>query len=83
VADASPAGGYPAEASAGGTTPSHPPLPVGSAPGRNDPVELYTAEPVLGKSALIMPLVQADGIVVIPEGVEGVEAGEPVIVHLL
>jgi molybdopterin molybdotransferase len=47
------------------------------------PVEQYTAEPVLGKSALIMPLVQADGLVVIPEGVEGVEAGEPVIVHLL
>jgi molybdopterin molybdotransferase len=47
------------------------------------PVEQYTAEPVLGKSALIMPLVQADGIVVIPEGVEGVEAGEAVMVHLL
>jgi molybdopterin molybdotransferase len=41
------------------------------------------AEPVLGKSTLIMPLVQADGVVVIAEGVEGVEAGESVMVHLL
>ncbi|MCL6650638.1 MAG: molybdopterin molybdotransferase MoeA, partial [Chloroflexi bacterium] len=40
------------------------------------------AEPVLGKSALIMPLVQADGLVVIPEGVEGIEAGEHVLVRL-
>ncbi len=40
------------------------------------------AEPVMGKSALIMPLVQADGLVRIPEGVEGVEAGEAVTVEL-
>jgi molybdopterin molybdotransferase len=40
------------------------------------------AEPILGKSALIMPLVQADGLVVIPEGVEGIEAGEAVEVEL-
>lgn len=41
-----------------------------------------TATPLLGKSALITPLVQADGLVVIPEGVEGIEAGEPVTVEL-
>jgi molybdopterin molybdotransferase len=40
------------------------------------------AEPVLGKSALIMTLVQADGLVVIPESVEGIEAGEMVEVQL-
>jgi molybdopterin molybdotransferase len=44
--------------------------------------EQIVAEPVLGKSALIMPLVQADGLVVIPEGVEGVEAGETVTVEV-
>lgn len=44
--------------------------------------ESFVAEPVLGKSALIMPLVQADGLVVIPEGVEGIEAGERVTVEL-
>lgn len=40
------------------------------------------AEPVLGKSALISPMVKADGKVVIPEGVEGLEAGEEVEVVL-
>jgi molybdopterin molybdotransferase len=42
----------------------------------------YYAEPLLGKSTLIMTLVGADGIIVIPEGVEGLEAGEPVEVLL-
>ncbi|MBM7855340.1 molybdopterin molybdotransferase [Desulfohalotomaculum tongense] len=37
--------------------------------------ELY-AEPVLGKSGLISTMVKADGIARIPEGKEGVEAGE-------
>jgi molybdopterin molybdotransferase len=40
------------------------------------------AEPVLGKSALISTMVKADGKVVIPEGVEGLEAGEEVTVVL-
>jgi molybdopterin molybdotransferase len=40
------------------------------------------AEPVLGKSALISTMVEADGKVVIPEGVEGLEAGEEVEVVL-
>jgi molybdopterin molybdotransferase len=35
----------------------------------------YLAEPVLGKSALIATMVEADGMVIIPEGVEGLEAG--------
>jgi len=42
----------------------------------------YWAEPVLGKSALIATMVEADGMVVIPEGVEGLEAGERVPVVL-
>jgi molybdopterin molybdotransferase len=42
----------------------------------------WTAEPLLGKSTLIMPMVEADGVVVIPEGVEGVEAGESVDVRV-
>lgn len=40
------------------------------------------AEPVLGKSSLISTMVKADGKVVIPEGVEGLEAGEEVEVVL-
>jgi molybdopterin molybdotransferase len=35
----------------------------------------WLAEPVLGKSALIATMVEADGILLIPEGVEGIEAG--------
>lgn len=42
----------------------------------------WLADPVLGKSALIATMVEADGIVVIPEGVEGLEAGESVPVVL-
>jgi molybdopterin molybdotransferase len=42
----------------------------------------WLAEPVLGKSALIATMVEADGMVVIPEGIEGLEAGEPVFVEL-
>lgn len=40
------------------------------------------AEPVLGKSGLINPLVKADGLARIPFGKEGVEAGETVDVKL-
>jgi molybdopterin molybdotransferase len=42
----------------------------------------YLAEPVLGKSALIATMVEADGMVIIPEGVEGLEAGTQVRVVL-
>jgi molybdopterin molybdotransferase len=45
--------------------------------------ETWRAEPLLGKSTLVMPLIEADGLVVIPEGVEGLEAGSPVTVRLL
>lgn len=61
-----------------------------SAAGREDfiRVRLYAengelfAEPVLGKSGLISTMVKADGIAHIPEGREGVEAGEYVEVKL-
>ncbi|MEG6616600.1 gephyrin-like molybdotransferase Glp [Peptococcaceae bacterium 1198_IL3148] len=43
--------------------------------------ELF-AEPVLGKSGLISTMVKADGLARIPEGKEGVEAGEYVEVKL-
>jgi molybdopterin molybdotransferase len=42
----------------------------------------YAAEPLLGKSTLLMTLVEADGLVVVPENVEGLEAGELVEVLL-
>jgi molybdopterin molybdotransferase len=42
----------------------------------------WLAEPVLGKSALIATMVEADGILLIPEGVEGIEAGVTVRVEL-
>jgi molybdopterin molybdotransferase len=42
----------------------------------------YQAEPLLGKSTLMMTLVEADGVVVVPEHLEGLEAGETVEVLL-
>jgi molybdopterin molybdotransferase len=42
----------------------------------------YLAEPLLGKSTLMMTLVEADGLVVVPENVEGLESGEWVEVML-
>jgi molybdopterin molybdotransferase len=61
-----------------------------SDPGKEDYVRVrvteseegYLAEPLLGKSTLIMTLVEADGLVVVPENVEGLEAGERVEVHV-
>lgn len=61
-----------------------------SDPGKEDYVRVrvtregdtYAAEPLLGKSTLMMTLVEADGLVVVPEGVEGVEEGETVEVQL-
>lgn len=43
----------------------------------------WRAEPLLGKSTLLMTLVEADGLVTVPEQVEGLEAGEWVDVELL
>ena len=40
------------------------------------------AEPVLGKSGLIMTMVKADGVVIVPMAKEGLEAGEEVEVVL-
>lgn len=40
------------------------------------------AEPVLGKSAFISTMIKAHGTVVVPERVEGLEAGEEVVVRL-
>src|SRR5262249_24077978 len=44
--------------------------------------EELAAEPVVGKSALIATMVEADGMVIIPGGVEGIEGGERVSVVL-
>ena len=40
------------------------------------------ADPVLGPSGLLSPLVKSDGLVMIPLGVEGLFKGEPVVVQL-
>ena len=40
------------------------------------------AEPVLGPSGLLSPLVKSNGLVIIPLGVEGLFRGDPVTVHL-
>ena len=40
------------------------------------------ADPVLGPSGLLSPLVKSNGLVVIPLGVEGLNQGEPVQVKL-
>jgi molybdopterin molybdotransferase len=44
--------------------------------------ETLWAEPVLGPSGLLSPLVNSDGLVMIPLGVEGLLKGEPVEVRL-
>ena len=43
----------------------------------------YTAEPVFGKSGMITTLTRADGYVIIDVNREGLNKGEPVLVHLL
>ena len=40
------------------------------------------ADPVLGPSGLLSPLVKSDGLVMIPLGVEGLFKGETVVVQL-
>lgn len=44
--------------------------------------EVLWADPVLGPSGLISPLVKSDGLVMIPLGVEGLFKGEMVVVQL-
>ena len=67
--------------------------PVASAQGRRDyiRVRLESAEtpggpllatPVLGKSGLITTLVMADGLIICPEDLEGLNAGQLVDIHL-
>ncbi len=43
---------------------------------------LLWADPVLGPSGLLSPMVKSDGLVMIPLGVEGLNRGEPVMVDL-
>ena len=44
--------------------------------------ETLWADPVLGPSGLLSPLVKSDGLVMIPLGVEGLNRGEAVSVRL-
>jgi molybdopterin molybdotransferase len=44
--------------------------------------ETLWADPVLGPSGLLSPLVKSDGLVMIPLGVEGLLRGEAVAVRL-
>lgn len=63
---------------------------LGSAPGREEFIRVRLrrdekgvwADPVLGKSGLLTPMVQAEGLVRIPLESEGVAAGDPVDVYL-
>ena len=63
---------------------------IGSAPGREEYIFVklqprdgaIAAEPILGKSGLLTPLVEADGIMRIPLESEGVAAGSEVDVYL-
>ncbi|MGQ9688642.1 MAG: molybdopterin molybdotransferase MoeA [Desulfobaccales bacterium] len=48
---------------------------------RQEPETLW-ADPILGPSGLLSPLVISDGLVVIPLGVEGLFKDDPVTVHL-
>ncbi len=63
-----------------------------SDPGKEDYVRVrvsrradgtYDAEPLLGKSTLLRTLVEADGFLVVPEQVEGLEEGESVEVRVV
>jgi molybdopterin molybdotransferase len=67
--------------------------PIASAQGRRDyirvrlkrplkPGEPIIATPVMGKSGLITTLVMADGLIICPENLEGLNAGESVDVYL-
>ncbi|MBA4391397.1 MAG: molybdopterin molybdenumtransferase MoeA [Syntrophus sp. (in: bacteria)] len=49
---------------------------------KKDEDNRYCAQPIFSKSAVISPLAQADGYVVVSEGVEGIEKDETVEVYL-
>jgi len=74
----------------GGTVPALLSRNLAGASGREDFVRVRLrhekdtlwAEPVLGPSGLISPMVKSNGLVVIPLGVEGLFREDPVIVHL-
>jgi molybdopterin molybdotransferase len=63
---------------------------IGSAPGREEYIfvklqrrdGIISAEPILGKSGLLTPMVEADGIMRIPLESEGIAAGSEVDVYL-
>jgi molybdopterin molybdotransferase len=74
----------------GGTVQARLSRNLAGATGREDFVRVHLrsdsdmlwADPVLGPSGLLSPLVKSDGLVVIPLGVEGLFREEPVTVHL-
>lgn len=74
----------------GGTIQAHLSRNLAGATGREDFVrvrlrserDMLWADPVLGPSGLLSPLVKSEGLVVIPLGVEGLFREEPVIVQL-
>jgi molybdopterin molybdotransferase len=74
----------------GGTVPARLSRNLAGASGREDFVRVRLradndtlwAEPVLGSSGLLSPMVKSDGLVVIPLGVEGLFREDPVTVHL-
>jgi molybdopterin molybdotransferase len=80
----------PEEAPWGKTVPARLSRNLAGAMGREDYVrvrlrsegETLWADPVLGPSGLLSPLVKSDGLVMIPLGVEGLFKGEPVTVRL-
>lgn len=64
---------------------------LASDPGRDEYVRVrllcsendeWIAEPIIGKSAMISTMVKADGTIMAPVGVEGIEAEEEVVVRL-
>jgi molybdopterin molybdotransferase len=63
---------------------------LGGASGREDFVrvrlrregDILWADPILGPSGLLSPMVKSDGLVLIPLGTEGLAKGEPVTVQL-
>jgi molybdopterin molybdotransferase len=74
----------------GGTVQARLSRNLAGATGREDFVRVHLrpdqdmlwADPVLGPSGLLSPLVKSEGLVVIPLGVEGLFREEPVTVHL-
>jgi molybdopterin molybdotransferase len=74
----------------GGTVPARLSRNLAGASGREDFVRVRLrsdkdtlwADPVLGPSGLLSPMVKSDGLVVIPLGVEGLSREDPVTVHL-